>query len=214
VRELPVLSAGFRPFFWFGALNATGSIATWLAFLSGGAIATQGWPAQVLHAHEMIHGTVVAAAAGFLLTAVPSWCGSPALRGAPIGGLFALGKGPQASTSAAIDGTVPRVVQGETSDPRSHSSQRPIARRLPWADLLQRVFGIDALRCECGKPMRVLAAITNPTVARRILACIGLPQRAPPLAPARTAGDLSEPWLEESPDGFDQTPPRSWDPVV
>ena len=123
--------------------------------------------------------------------------------------------GPEASTRAAIDGTVPRVVQGGTSDPRSHSSQRPIARRLPWADLLQRVFGIDALRCECGKSMRVLAAITDPTMARHILACIGLPQRAPPLAPARTPADPSEPWLEDAAtDGFDQTPPDSWDPVA
>jgi hypothetical protein len=128
---------------------------------------------------------------------------------------FEAGKGHQAPTRADIDRTVPRVVQGETSDPRSHSSQRPIVRRLPWADLLQRVFGIDALRSECGRPMRVLAAITDPTVARRILACIGLPQRAPPLAPARTAGDLSEPWLEDAAtDDFDQTPPDSWDPVA
>jgi len=90
VTEAPVLSAGYRCFFWLGAMNAAASLATWLAFLSGIAIGTQGWPPQTLHAHEMIHGTVVAAIAGFLLTAVPNWCGSTPLRGAPIGGLLAL----------------------------------------------------------------------------------------------------------------------------
>lgn len=32
--------------------------------------------------------------------------------------------------------------------------------------------------------MRLLAAITDPSVARRILECLALPPRAPPLAPA------------------------------
>ncbi len=32
--------------------------------------------------------------------------------------------------------------------------------------------------------MRLLAAISDPDVARRILACLALPPRAPPLAPA------------------------------
>jgi hypothetical protein len=45
----------------------------------------------------------------------------------------------------------------------------PIPRRLPWADLLKRVFGVDALRCQCGKSMRLLAAITDLAVARRVL---------------------------------------------
>ena len=92
VTQLAVLSAGFRAFFWLGAMNAVASIATWLGFLSGAAIGigTQGWPAQALHAHEMIHGTVVAAIAGFLLTAVPNWCGTTPLRGAPIGALLVI----------------------------------------------------------------------------------------------------------------------------
>jgi uncharacterized protein involved in response to NO len=90
MKEAPVLSAGFRAFFWLAAINAASSIATWLAYLSGMPIGTQGWPPMTLHAHEMIHGTVVAAIAGFLLTAVPNWCGSPPLRGARIGALLAL----------------------------------------------------------------------------------------------------------------------------
>ena len=63
-----------------------------------------------------------------------------------------------------------------------------LPRRIEWADLLKRVFEVDALRCPgCGGRMRLLAAITDPSVARQILECLALPPRAPPLAPARQA---------------------------
>ena len=88
-------------------------------------------------------------------------------------------------------------------------SVRP--RRLPWADLLKRIFGVDALQCECGHSMRVIAAITEPTVAKAILKCMGLPPRAPPLEPARMSGFAADAWLEEAgAAGFDQSPPDDW----
>ncbi len=37
----------------------------------------------------------------------------------------------------------------------------------------------------CGGRMRILAAIEDPAVARKILDCLGLPSRPPPVAPAR-----------------------------
>jgi hypothetical protein len=54
--------------------------------------------------------------------------------------------------------------------------------------------------------MRLIAAITDPNVARGILDCLALSSRAPPLAP----GDACEPTLMEA-DGdrdfdFDQSP--------
>ena len=56
---------------------------------------------------------------------------------------------------------------------------------MAWADLLKRVFEVDALRCPAyGGRMRLLSATTDPIVARRILECLALPPRAPPLAPA------------------------------
>jgi hypothetical protein len=59
--------------------------------------------------------------------------------------------------------------------------------------------------------MRVIAAITEPTVAKRILECMDLPPRAPPLQPARTSGFASDPWLEETEAAaFDQSPPDDW----
>ncbi len=61
--------------------------------------------------------------------------------------------------------------------------------------------------------MRILAAINEPAVARRILECLGLPARAPPLAPAPPPafdvyGNFPEP---PDFDSFDQTPAGDWD---
>jgi hypothetical protein len=43
-----------------------------------------------------------------------------------------------------------------------------------------RVVEIDALRCpRCGSTLRLIAAIEDPTVARKIPECMKLPARAP-----------------------------------
>jgi len=58
--------------------------------------------------------------------------------------------------------------------------------RIAWADLIKRVFLADVLACpRCGGRMRVIATITTPEAIRKILTCVGLPARPPPLAPAR-----------------------------
>jgi hypothetical protein len=120
----------------------------------------------------------------------------------------ALSEGADPSSSkGARAAQAPGLAQQAT--PRPAPSTRP--RRLPWADLLRRIFGIEALQCECGESMRVIAAITQPTVAKRILECMGLPPRAPPLELARTFGFASDPWPEEAEAaGFDQSPPADW----
>jgi hypothetical protein len=87
------------------------------------------------------------------------------------------------------------------------------ACRVAWADLLQRVFEIDALRCPtCRGRMRVLSAITDPIVASRILRYLSLPPRAPPRASAKDGepvpGRAGEECLDEVPEfDFDQSPP-------
>jgi hypothetical protein len=79
------------------------------------------------------------------------------------------------------------------------------ARRMRWAALLQRVFEIDALRCpRCGSTMRLIAAIEDPDVARRILECMELPARAPPLRDATVAP--AEPISPEDDWIFGQSP--------
>jgi len=48
------------------------------------------------------------------------------------------------------------------------------------------VFATDALSCSrCGGRLKIIATITNPEVVRKILMSLGLPPRAPPVAPAR-----------------------------
>jgi hypothetical protein len=79
-------------------------------------------------------------------------------------------------------------------------------RRLSWAQLLKRVFAVDAFQCDCGGRMRILAAIDQPEVARAILDCLGLSSRAPPLTPAPPPQptDLElgfeDPWPSDEPD--------------
>ena len=63
--------------------------------------------------------------------------------------------------------------------------------------------------------MRVIAVITEPTVAKRILKCMGLPPRAPPLTPAPMFRSEST-WFADPPTptadelDFDQSPPDPW----
>ena len=107
----------------------------------------------------------------------------------------------------AQEGPVPQPAKPVESLPAASVRRQ----RLPWADLLKRVFGIEALRCQCGESMRVLAAITEPTVAQRILIGMGLPPRAPPLVPASSPDPAVGFWLEEPASAdFDQTPPDDW----
>jgi hypothetical protein len=83
--------------------------------------------------------------------------------------------------------------QANADAPDRHVTERQPAKepararrggRLPWAQLLQRVFAAEALTCpRCGQPMRVLAAIQTPEAIRAILECLNLPARPPPIAP-------------------------------
>jgi hypothetical protein len=57
-------------------------------------------------------------------------------------------------------------------------------RNYSWAELMKRVFEIDVLKCECGGRMRILSAINPPDAIRKILDCLGLPSRPPPISPA------------------------------
>src|SRR5512145_1767209 len=80
---LPVFSYGFRTFFLLAGAAALSLVSAWIALGFGGGwryeLSAAGW-----HSHEMLFGFVAAAIAGFLLTAAPSWTGTPALSGAPL----------------------------------------------------------------------------------------------------------------------------------
>jgi hypothetical protein len=108
------------------------------------------------------------------------------------------------------NGALPRTpTQAESpareKEPLCDPTPLATSQRKRWAQLLQRVFDVDGLRCpRCGSTLRLIAAIEGPAVARKILECLRLPARAPPLEPA--ALDDGGPQAEEAAFEFDQTP--------
>jgi hypothetical protein len=60
-------------------------------------------------------------------------------------------------------------------------------RRIPWADLLGRTFGLDLKRCsKCiTGTVAVMAYITDPKVVLKILSHLHLPTEVPTPSPAR-----------------------------
>jgi len=58
----------------------------------------------------------------------------------------------------------------------------------------------------CGATLRILAAIEDPAIARRLFECMGLPARAPPVAPAPSSDPACDSEVNECWD-FEQTAP-------
>src|SRR6185312_9168468 len=86
----PFLSAGFRPFFLAASAWSALSLAAWLPLLTGQIDLPTRFDPLSLHIHEMLFGFLMAAIAGFLLTAVPNWTGRPPVAGVPLLGLALL----------------------------------------------------------------------------------------------------------------------------
>jgi hypothetical protein len=60
--------------------------------------------------------------------------------------------------------------------------ERRHRKNYAWAELMRRVFDVDVLKCgHCQGRLRILAAIHPPQNTRKILDCLGLPARAPPV---------------------------------
>jgi hypothetical protein len=78
---------------------------------------------------------------------------------------------------------------------------RPTDSRIPWSDLLLRVFREDVLTCPCGGRRKVIAFIDERPVIERILAHLGLPTTGPPTAPAHLADLDGDPrWQDDVPE--------------
>ena len=73
--------------------------------------------------------------------------------------------------------------------PCAHTEESTPAQRrhrLAWAALLARVFRVDVTVCPaCGGHMKIVATLTDPRSIQCYLEGVGLPARAPPIAPAR-----------------------------
>ena len=95
-RGTPVfLTQGFRPFFLAAGLWAAAALTLWIVVLATGTALPSRFDPLSWHIHEMLFGFVMAAIAGFLLTAIPNWTKRLPIRGfslALLAGLWLLGR--------------------------------------------------------------------------------------------------------------------------
>lgn len=76
-----VFSYTFRPFFLLAGIWAILAIVAWMLILNGTVAAPQGINPVYWHGHEMVVGFALAVVAGFVLSAVATWTGRPAVSG-------------------------------------------------------------------------------------------------------------------------------------
>lgn len=106
-----ILSYGFRPFFFCGALFAAIAIALWLPQFFGELSLPNVFAPPIWHAHEMLFGFAPAIVTGFLLTAIPNWTGRLPLQGAPLLALLLAWLGGRIAVAASpAIGWVPTMV--------------------------------------------------------------------------------------------------------
>ncbi len=79
-----LLSYGFRPFFFFGAIYAGLAILAWLPMFNGELVLSTAFGPIDWHVHEMLYGFLPAVVTGFLLTAIPNWTGRLPIQGMPL----------------------------------------------------------------------------------------------------------------------------------
>jgi uncharacterized protein involved in response to NO len=84
------LTHGFRPFFFAAAAWAAVTLPVWIVMLTTGAALPSRFDPLSWHIHEMLFGFVMAAIAGFLLTAIANWTRRLPVRGSSLALLAAL----------------------------------------------------------------------------------------------------------------------------
>ena len=84
------LSLAFRPFFLAASLWSALALVLWIAMLLAGVTLPSRFDPLTWHIHEMLFGFVLAAIAGFMLTAIPNWTGRLPVRGSPLAWLATL----------------------------------------------------------------------------------------------------------------------------
>ena len=107
--------------------------------------------------------------------------------------------GPAAKARSKLRALIPVVDTHDAASPRCSAPAAPIAlraRRLPWADLLRRVFAEDVLACPCGGRRGVTAFVTDERLARSLLTALGQPADPAAFAPARDPPQAELAWDE------------------
>jgi hypothetical protein len=103
---------------------------------------------------------------------------------------------PQMPASAAASCASPGAEEESPAAP----TERHLSR-IPWAELLLRVFREDVLLCPRGGRRVVLAFVTEERVVKEILEHLGLPSTGPPIAPARVGAAGEDPgWQDDVPE--------------
>ena len=83
-----------------------------------------------------------------------------------------------------------QIVPGPSALPQAEGCEHSAAggrrvHRVSWAKLLARVSQYDVTVCPtCSGRMKVIAALTETAAIQAFLNAVGLPSRAPPIAPA------------------------------
>lgn len=80
-----ILRHAFRPFFLLAGLWAAVAVPLWIAGFAGFDLLPASVDPFLWHRHEMLFGFVVAAVAGFILTAIPNWTGNLPVSGWRLG---------------------------------------------------------------------------------------------------------------------------------
>ncbi|MCX5748140.1 MAG: transposase, partial [Proteobacteria bacterium] len=108
--------------------------------------------------------------------------------------------GPASKLRAKLRALVPAAPSNDATSPScaAPTSASGHRTRLPWAELLRRVFADDVLRCPCGGRRSVIAIVAVPAIARAVLVGLGLPAEPATFAPAR-APPQTELWFDEAP---------------
>jgi uncharacterized protein involved in response to NO len=84
LRQPAVLSYAFRPLFLAAGSWAILSLVLWLCVFFGWMLMPTRFDPLSWHIHEMLFGFVMAAVAGFLLTAIPNWTNRLPVSGNPL----------------------------------------------------------------------------------------------------------------------------------
>jgi hypothetical protein len=95
---------------------------------------------------------------------------------------------PRANKAAATSECVHPHAQAPSATNKAveATEPRPRSSRMPWHELMRRVFAWDVLKCEgCGGKRRLIATIAEGAIATRILTHLNLPVTAEGFLPIR-----------------------------